>query len=684
MLAGGTSGPAVTPGDAETSLLIKAVRHTDEDLQMPPEDKLSEEAIRPLSEWINLGAPWPDDAVIAAGDGAADAWQAHWAFQPLKQPALPAVKQADWPRAPLDAFVLAKLEATGLTPSPPADRRTLIRRASYDLTGLPPTPEEVDAFVKDPDPRAFDRVIEQLLASPHYGERWARHWLDVARYADTKGYVFTADRAYPNAYRYRDWVVQAFNRDMPYDQFLIAQIAADRLGGDDPSQLAAMGFLTVGRRFLNNQHDIIDDRIDVLTRGTMALTVSCARCHDHKYDPIPTEDYYSLYGVMASSIEPDQPAEYMTLADKEQPVNPHVFVRGSSGNPGRAVPRQFLALLSGNNRQPFVDGSGRLELARAIASADNPLTPRVIANRIWQQYIDQPLVDTPSDFGVRSKQPTHPQMLDYLAASLVNDGWSLKNLARTILRSATYQQASFDRPECRAVDSENALVWRMNRKRLDFEGLRNALLAVSGQLEPALGGPATSLTAVPWPRRRTLYGSIDRQNLPNLFRTFDFASPDTHSPQRFQTTVPQQALYLMNSPFLGDQVRALAARAEQRAVADEERGRIKALYRLVLGRAPDQRELALGQAFLANEATREPSDTPAPARTNQLAVADTAAPADVTAAAEATGDKPAGAATEPVKEKKDGKQRPPVGPPLTPWQRYVHVVLISNEFLYVD
>ncbi len=579
--------------------------------------------------------------------------------------------------------MLAKLEAAGLTPSPPADRRTSIRRASYDLTGLPPTPQEVDAFVSDPDPRAFDRVIERLLASPHYGERWARHWLDVARYADTKGYVFTADRAYPNAYRYRDWVVQAFNNDLPYDQFLIAQIAADRLGGDDPSQLAAMGFLTVGRRFLNNQHDIIDDRIDVLTRGTMGLTVSCARCHDHKYDPIPTEDYYSLYGVMASSTEPEQPAEYMTLADKEQPVNPHVFLRGNSGNPGPAVPRQFLALLSGDNRQPFTDGSGRLELARAIASADNPLTPRVIVNRVWSQYFDQPLVDTPSDFGVRSEPPTHPQMLDYLAASLVHDGWSLKNLTRMILRSAAYQQASFDRPECRAVDSENALLWRMNRKRLDFEGLRDALLAVSGQLEPSLGGPATSLTAVPWPRRRTLYGSIDRQNLPNLFRTFDFASPDTHSPQRYETTVPQQALYLMNSPFLGDQVRSLAARAEGQAVADEERGRIKALYRLLFGRAPNERELALGQAFLANEAAQEPSDRPPPPA-NEVAVADTASPAEAVPAATATGDKPAGADGEPAKGKKEKQQPAPAGPPLTPWQRYVHVVLISNEFLHVD
>jgi hypothetical protein len=684
MLSGGYSGPAVTPGDADGSLLVKAVRHASDELKMPPEGKLPEESIAPLAEWIKLGAIWPDDAAIATSDGAPDAWRSHWAFQPVKRPSLPDVKHRDWAQTPLDVFVLAQLEAKGLTPSAAADRRTLLRRASYDLTGLPPTAAEIEAFENDPDPRAFDRVIERLLASPHYGERWARHWLDVARYADTKGYVFTADRNYPNAYRYRDWVVQAFNRDLPYDQFLVQQIAADRLPGEDKSRLAAMGFLTVGRRFLNNQNDIIDDRIDVLTRGTMGLTVTCARCHDHKFDPIPTEDYYSLYGVMASSVEPNEPAEYMTLADAEKPVDAHVFVRGNAGNPGAAVPRQFLKLLAGDNRQPFADGSGRLELARAIVSPDNPLTSRVIVNRVWLQYFDRPLVETPSDFGVRSQPPTHPELLDYLAATLVEDGWSLKNLTRMILRSATYQQASFDRPECRAVDSENKLLWRMNRKRLDFEGMRDALLAVSGQLSPELGGPAASLTAAPWPRRRTLYGSIDRQNLPNLFRTFDFASPDTHSPQRFQTTVPQQALYLMNSPFMGDQVRALAARVD--APAGDAKGRIESLYRLALGRKPFEPEMALGEAFLATEAAQAPSApavTAAPA--NAVAAAEPAAEAaKAKAAAES---KPAGG-DEPEKTKrrkeKDDEPLPPAGPPLSPWERYVQVVLLSNEFLHVD
>ena len=343
-----------------------------------------------------------------------------------------------------------------------------------------------------------------------------------------------------------------------------------------------MGFLTLGRRFLNNRHDIIDDRIDVLTRGMMGLTVTCARCHDHKYDPIPTADYYSLYGVLASSNEPEA-GEYMVLADAEQPVDPHVFVRGNPGNQGPAVPRQFLEVVAGEHRQPFQHGSGRLELAQAIASRDNPLTARVIVNRLWLQYFDAALVRTPSDFGLRSEPPTHPELLDYLAASLVDNGWSLKSIARAILRSATYQQASVDRAECRAVDPENRLLWRMNRKRLDFEALRDSVLAASGQLDASLGGPAVDLLAAPWPRRRTLYGRIDRQNLPNLFRTFDFASPDTHSPQRFHTTVPQQALYMMNSPFLADATRALAAHAEQ---AGDDRGRIERLYALALRGSP--------------------------------------------------------------------------------------------------
>jgi len=710
MLAGGDSGPAVVPGDVTASLILQAVAHQVEP-KMPPAGKLPDEEIARLTEWVKLGAPWPTAAAPPAPDEPEDAWKAHWAFQPVTRPALPAVKHTSWPQTEVDYFILARLEAAGLAPSAPADRLTLLRRATYDVTGLPPTTAEVETFVNDPDPNAFDRVIERLLASPHYGERWARHWLDVARYADTKGYVFTADRSYPNAYRYRDWVVRAFNDDLPYDQFLVQQIAADRLPGT-PERLAAMGFLTVGRRFLNNTHDIIDDRLDVLTRGTLGLTVTCARCHDHKFDPIPTADYYSLYGVLASSVEPAEPADYMTLADAPQPVEPHVFVRGNPGNQGPAVPRQFLSALAGDARKPFQNGSGRLELARAIATRDNPLTARVIVNRQWLYYFNAPLVRTPSDFGLRSEPPTHPELLDYLAASLVDGGWSLKDVARLILRSATYQQASGDRADCRAADPENRLLWRMNRKRLNFEGLRDGLLAVSGQLDDALGGPAIVITASPAPRRRTLYGLIDRQNLPNLFRTFDFAGPDTHSPQRFTTTVPQQALFMLNSPFVSEQVRALAARTEF-ADADDDRARIEVLYRTVLGRAPSEPELALGLAFLSAEQARDvapaPSAAPetaapppavpqppanevaaAPAPTDKSAAVDKPTPGGPPAAAADPKSEEAKAADEKAAKKAEEKarelaqQRAAAGPPLSVWQRYVQAVLLSNEFAYVD
>ena len=302
LLAGGDSGPSIVPGAPENSLLIKAILYTDDEPRMPPESKggkLPIEAIRALTEWVAMGAPDPRIAEEESSveDPMSEA-RSHWAFQPVVRPELPEISNKAWVRAPIDRFVLAKLEGNGLRPAPPADKRTLLRRMTYGLTGLPPTWEETDAFLADESPDASERVLERLLASPRYGERWGRHWLDVARYADTKGYVFQEERRYAYAYTYRDYVIRSFNEDKPFDQFIIEQVAADRLVKDEDRQaLAAMGFLTLGRRFLNNQHDIIDDRIDVLTRGVLGLTVSCARCHDHKFDPIPIEDYYSLYGV---------------------------------------------------------------------------------------------------------------------------------------------------------------------------------------------------------------------------------------------------------------------------------------------------------------------------------------------------------------------------------------------------
>jgi hypothetical protein len=694
---GSDSGPVLVKGHPDKSALIQAVRHAG-DVKMPPGKRLADDVIADLTAWVKMGAPWPagDDkrVTLAQNDNG---WKKHWAFQPVRTPQPPAVRDSAWPLTELDRFVLAALERKGLRANPPADRRTLLRRATYDLIGLPPTAAEIADFEADASPAAFAKVVDRLLASPHYGERWGRHWLDVARYADTKGYVFTQERRYAFAYTYRDYVIRAFNEDLPYDQFIVQQLAADRLlarGEADRQTLAAMGYLTLGRRFLNNVHDIIDDRIDVVSRGLLGLTVSCARCHDHKYDPIPSEDYYSLYGVFASSVEPRDlpllgepertpaylsfekklkelqadvkryeeenreelakrnrkyrdglralqkkvdawqatspaaPPRAMVLEDAASPAAAHVFLRGNPANPGPAVPRQFLHVVTRDKRQPFTEGSGRLELARAIASRDNPLTARVLVNRLWLHHFGAGLVRTPSDFGLRSEPPTHAGLLDYLAWRFVEDGWSIKKMHRLIMLSRVYQQTSDDRSDASALDPENRYLWKFNRQRLDLEALRDSLLAASGKLDLKMGGPAVDILQAPFSGRRTLYGFIDRQNLPGLFRMFDFASPDTSSPQRHQTTVPQQALFLLNSPFVLEQARHLLRRPEMTLQASSE-DRVRNLYRLVYGRLPDRDEVSLAARFLAGAE-----------------------------AAVSTG--------------------------LTPWERYAQALLLANEFVFVD
>lgn len=611
---GGPMGPAVVPGDPDASWLIKAVRYETEDLKMPPQGKLTEVAIAKLVDWVKRGAADPRDKPDSAAvkpavhpaldfDGAAK----HWSFQPVKLAPLPAVKQAAWPRVDFDRYVLARLEGKNIAPSPEADRRTLIRRLYYDLIGLPPSFEEVERFARDDSAQAYADLVDRLLAQPQFGERWARYWLDLSRYSDTKGYVFMENRDYPEAFKYRKWVIDAFNRDLPYDQFLLTQIAADRVAGDNADDLSAMGFFTLGRRFINNQNDIIDDRIDVLMRTTQALTVTCARCHDHKYDPIPTQDYYSLYGVFASSNEPGGAPTALRMADG----NIHdvqVFLRGNPGNRGDVAPRRFLRVLAGEQRQNFKDGSGRLELAKAITARDNPLTARVWANRVWSHLIGRGLVRTPSDFGRRSEPPAHPDVLDALALQLMDEGWSTKKLIRTILLSATYRQASVFRAEPAAIDPENNLVWKMNRRRLDFEALRDSLIAAGGQLDPTIGGPSVSITDGKVTNRRTLYAQVDRQNLPGIFRAFDFATPDTHQPERFTTTVPQQSLYLLNAPQMMQYSERLAERAADQTPDTSER--VRRLFRFAYARDPEGEELAWAQQFVATAAEPRPSQGP--------------------------------------------------------------------------
>ena len=881
MLKGGESGqPVIVPGDAARSRLIEALRQTNPDLQMPPRTsgkKLRDDQIADFVAWVNAGALAPKGSpkskVQSPKSAAA---KPHWAFTAPKEQAVPKVKETRWPLTPVDNFILAKLESNGLKPSPPADKFALLRRATYDLTGLPPTPAEVDTFLKDTAADAYPRLVERLLASPRYGERWGRHWLDVARYSDTKGYVYAREeRFWVHAHAYRDWVIRAFNDDLPYDRFLLLQIAADQVVEKfnvpssqfpvepAPADLAAMGFLTLNRRFLGVTHDIVDDRIDVVTRGALGLTVACARCHDHKYDPIPTRDYYSLYGVFRSNTEealpiasapertetyavfekelktrvdkfnttlaahrdlaarrvraragdylvaqlelqkypeegfdqvltdkdiiptfvrhwqtylfhtgkqfdpvwapwhtfaalaeneftakapgalakllassraklnprvasafapppasmrdvaerygklladvnnewlaalaagktnrppppaaladasaealrqilyaadspavvpadgivdtemfftsgecdalwklqgevdrhlirtPVSPDYAVFLADREPKMNPRVFKRGNPAQKAEEVPRQFLEVIAGPKRQPFQHGSGRLELAQAIISPDNPLTARVMVNRIWLHHFGAGLVTTPSDFGRRAEPPSHPELLDWLARRFVAGKWSVKAMHRVLMLSATYQQegeysvfsvqssvgedlsklGTLPKPSkantehlsrrARELDPANRLLSCMNRHRLEFEELRDSLLAVAGDLDPRMGGKPTDMFAAA-NQRRSVYGLVDRQFLPSVFRVFDFANPDLHIPQRHDTTVAQQALFFLNSPFVAERAKSLLQRPEV-AAASAPREKLRQIYRAVYLRDPSASHLDAALNFV--------------------------------------------------------------------------------------
>jgi hypothetical protein len=601
LLKGGESGPVVTPGKPGQSLLISALKY--EAHEMPPKGKLPDAVIVDFEKWIAMGAPDPRTAPEseAPAEPGGKNPRDHWSLKKPQKAAAPKVNDGAWTRTVIDSFILANLEKAGLEPSADADPRTLLRRLSYDLTGLPPTAEELEQFAARSSNAEYEQAVDRLLASPRFGERWGRYWLDVARYADTKGYVFEEDRNYPTAYKYRDWVIGAFNGDMPFDKFVITQIAADQVEGASP---AAFGFLTLGRRFLNVQQDINDERIDLMTRGLMGLSVACARCHDHKYDAIPTADYYSLYGILASSKETKSDDNPGALVDAEAPVDQHIFLRGNAGAPGPPVSRHFLTCLSEGEPKPFQKGSGRLELAQAIVSRDNPLTARVWVNRVWGKLIGRGLVTTMSDYGVRGEPPTNPQLLDWLACTFMDDGWSTKRLIRRIVLSSAYRQASAPRDDAHEKDADNALLARMNRRRLDLEALRDSLLLAAGRLDETMGGPSVQLTQQPYPARRAVYGFVERQNLPAFFRTFDFANPNTPAASRPQTASPHQALFLLNSSFAMEQSRLLADRsaaaAEPAPSGLSAADRITRIYRCALGRTPTAEELAEAAAFVAS------------------------------------------------------------------------------------
>jgi hypothetical protein len=954
---GGEHGPAIVPGDAVESLLLKAVRFQDADLQMPPNgDKLSGEQIAALEQWVKMGAPDPRVAGAVPASkltGLSDEARAHWAFQPVKAPEVPSVKDASWVKSPVDAFVLAKLEEKGMKPAAPATREALIRRATYDLTGLPPTPEEVRAFVNDRSADAFEKVVDRLLASPRYGERWGRHWLDTARYSDTTGGENRReDYRYPFAWTYRDYVINSFNGDKPYDEFLKEQIAADQLPASkgDPSRLAALGFLTVGKRF-QNPNDTIDERIDTLTKATLGLTVACARCHDHKFDPVPTADYYSLHGVFVSTVEPahkpligaepsgaeyedykkklaaledknreiyfeivagkssefrrqaaayamvvsvprrnpdaqrliqrnktigefrldrdiyqgglraarpdnpvfgpltrfaeipeqefakrapdvlaavvrggdrrrpinervsgafasvdpkslrgirdvadvygklfasvdeqarayieacrtattaevggfdaalvqliNVPAEVlpapalttekvrevaprlpvvngqayqrfrlaeinelqlthpgsppraMAVVDAPNPRNSPVLIRGEQGNRGKVVPRQFLEILSAKDRRPFEAGSGRLELAEAIASRDNPLTARVMVNRIWMHHFGQAFVRTPDDLGVQSEKPSHPELLDYLASRFVDDGWSIKKMHRLIMGSAAYQQSSDTNPASAQADPENRLLWRANLRRVEFEAVRDSMLMFTGKLDLALGGQPVNLTDEPYSNRRSVYGYIDRGALPELLDQFDFADPDMANSKRTATIVPQQALFFMNSPMAVDVARKVTSRPEFLAAKDDA-GRVAALYEVLLQRAPRPEEVELALGFIepgggaseqgvavsVSAKLPEPDERPAAMRDAARRRREGRPAAMERALAERRERRKQQTARQQVaaqqQRRRNGRAAirndgdPVDRKPLTVWEQYAQALLFGNEIVYVN
>lgn len=807
---GGDSGPILVPGKPGESELLKALRW--ESLEMPPDGRLPDEVTNVVEQWILMGAPDPrEDAAGGEPTRGISIEEARdlWSFQPPRRHKIPVLQQPA--RAPIDHFIRSQLEEKGLSPAPPTSRYSLIRRVYFDLIGLPPTHEEVEQFLADDSIAPFARVVDRLLASPRFGERWGRYWLDIARYADAGA----QNRRFPYAFGYRDWVIDALNEDLAYDDFVRYQLAADQLPLDqDRRHLAALGLLALGTD-LPRATDVpenIDDRIDVVTRGFLGLTVSCARCHDHKFDAIPTRDYYSLYGVFLNSkpaLEPvrsttayqrhgwddfyerrlkerskaiddfrrerlaEHIAEFRTsgqlqrylasawesrnasntelqqtarqgdlnlyllrrwrdylaavvkrgdavfrpwlkfaelprdtatpqdlpqllrerlahgrpesvtelaaiygevLAKVSRPepyadseleqlrqvlwgdgtpteipfkdfwwiqnegdsnvvktlrwqyngvfsdyafrgVGPHamvvqdaaemqqayVFRRGNQHDRGTEVPRRFLTALAGGDAAPFQHGSGRLDLANAIASRENPLTARVIVNRVWQHLFGQGLVRTPSDFGVRGTPPSHPELLDHLAVQFVEQGWSLKSLIRRIVLSTTYRQSSRAGMVARQSDPENRQLSHMNRRRHDFEALRDSMLFVAGRLESRVGGPPFMLGSIPAAPRRSVYAFIDRERIEGLLKSFDFSDPEQHTSQRHTTTVPQQALFLMNSPFVTEQCRHVLQRiraSEPPRDRHREVNRIRALYRLLLAREPTPNEIDLGRNFL--------------------------------------------------------------------------------------
>jgi hypothetical protein len=808
LLQGGNRGPAVVPGDPENSILIQAVLQTEDDLKMPPKKRLSAEEVAVLTKWVKDGAAWTEvDAAVVTGNVNPKydkLRKEHWAWQPLKEAKPPVVRDAFWPRSSIDRFVLAKLESAGLNPVRDADKLALIRRVTFDLAGLPPTPEEIDAFLADNSSGAFELVVDRLLASPAYGQRWGRHWLDVARYGESTG--SSRNLPMPHAWRYRDYVIEAFTRDKPYNAFIQEQIAGDLLPATSQSardeQRIATGFLAIGVKDVNQRFtvrflmDNVDEQIDAVSRAFLATTVSCARCHDHKFDPIPTSDYYALAGIFRSTdlcaglrnkmggggldyydsamlvrlgpeAKPDpQSAEKVAAATKAyeaakkefeairgtpkglalaangqptqrpfrlkmiklqnellaltDPANGKVAfgvrdaktvadteirVRGEAEKLGPVVPRGFLSIV------PIADvpkinssQSGRLELAQWITSEKNPLTPRVMANRVWQHLFGKGLVQSVDNFGVTGDVPSHPELLDYLAASFVREDWSIKKLVRKVVLSRTYALASDVSESNFTVDPANRLIWRHSPRRLSAEEIRDATLAAAGKLDLGRpdGSPAKDLKVTemanngPLARRigeqasrstlRSIYLPLLRGVTPTSLEVFDFAEQGMVTGSRDTTTVATQALYLLNDPFVRRQSLALAERLLDQTEADCA-SRIDRAYRLTIGRPASAAEIEQARSYLASYENSVRELVAATPPVHEQPPSTVMAAADAEASAKAAAKRPA----PPVNPDEVEQVEAPVteeviaaaNPETAAWASFCQALLGSAEFRYI-
>jgi hypothetical protein len=659
MIAGGESGPSLIPGKPDDSLIIQALRY--DGLEMPPKKPLPESVIADFVTWVKLGAPDPrEDAPKSAKTANKPASEPLWSLKPVSAPKPPAVKDQAWPRGAIDRFVLAKIESKSVKPTSDADRRTLLRRLSFDLTGLPPSETSDVSDLSD--------YVDSLLASPHFGERWGRHWLDVARYAESNGNDgLSRNPSFPHAWRYRDYVIQAFNEDMPYDRFITEQIAGDLLPAESDAQrdrqLTATAFLALSAKPAkamndNFEMDVVADQIGVVGSGIMALSVGCARCHDHKTDPIPTRDYYALAGIFKSTetmwgaaahqgltapqtalhelkaaapVKPraeiekiilDHPPRRapskpsfkhaadaplaMGVRDAKTIIDCKLNIDGESKKLGPAIPRGFLSVCGDATLKPDAKQSGRMQLAQWLASPQHPLTARVIVNRVWLQLFGEGLVRTPDDFGLSGEKPTHPELLDHLATRFMREGWSIKRLIRSIVLSRTYQLSSASDDALRQADPDNTLLTRHNRRRLDAESVRDAMLAAAGTLnpQPAQGSLIqhrdvliNELPPLHQPStHRSIYLLMLRNSMPPELTPFNLPEATAVTGKRDAATLATQSLYLLNNAFLVEQSRNFATRVQQAAADDVER--IQFAYRQAFGRAASAAETQRAYDFI--------------------------------------------------------------------------------------